>query len=95
VLAHEIEILNPSLTPPFLSSTKRIFRKTVRLTHRVIDLRREPMQKNLKLRYRTAMAVRRYLDEHGLYRQSKRRMLTRSTPEGARDYLVPSRVNPR
>ena len=92
VLAHEIEILNPSLTPPFQLDEENLS-ETVRLTHRVIDLRREPMQKNLKLRYRTAMAVRRYLDEHGFI-DIETPMLTRSTPEGARDYLVPSRVNP-
>jgi len=92
VLAHEIEILNPSLTPPFQLDEENLS-ETVRLTHRVVDLRREPMQKNLKLRYRTAMAVRRYLDEHGFI-DIETPMLTRSTPEGARDYLVPSRVNP-
>jgi aspartyl-tRNA synthetase len=92
VLAHAIEILNPSLTPPFQLDEENLS-ETVRLTHRVIDLRREPMQKNLKLRYRTAMAVRRYLDEHGFI-DIETPMLTRSTPEGARDYLVPSRVNP-
>src|SRR5712671_5960763 len=92
VLAHAIEILNPSLTPPFQLDEENLS-ETVRLTHRVVDLRREPMQKNLKLRYRTAMAVRRYLDEHGFI-DIETPMLTRSTPEGARDYLVPSRVNP-
>jgi aspartyl-tRNA synthetase len=92
VLAHAIEILNPSLTPPFQLDEENLS-ETVRLTHRVIDLRREPMQNNLKLRYRTAMAVRRYLDEHGFI-DIETPMLTRSTPEGARDYLVPSRVNP-
>jgi aspartyl-tRNA synthetase len=92
VLAHEIDILNPSLTPPFQLDEENLS-ETVRLTHRVIDLRREPMQKNLKLRYRTAMAVRKYLDEHGFI-DIETPMLTRSTPEGARDYLVPSRVNP-
>jgi aspartyl-tRNA synthetase len=90
VLAHSIEILNPSLTPPFqLDDTD--LSETVRLTHRVIDLRREPMQKNLMLRYRVAMAVRRYLDAQGFI-DIETPMLTRSTPEGARDYLVPSRM---
>src|SRR6267143_1176874 len=64
-----------------------------RLTHRVVDLRREPMQKNLRLRYRVAMAVRDYLDAHGFI-DIETPMLTRSTPEGARDYLVPSRMHP-
>src|SRR5258705_12817344 len=79
VLAHEIEILNPSLTPPFQLDEENLS-ETVRLTHRVIDLRREPMQKNLKLRYRTAIAVRRYLDEHGLI-AIETPMLTRSTSD--------------
>jgi len=92
VLAHAIEILNPSLTPPFQLDEENLS-ETVRLTHRVIDLRREPMQKNLKLRYRVAMAVRKYLDGQGFI-DIETPMLTRSTPEGARDYLVPSRVSP-
>jgi aspartyl-tRNA synthetase len=91
VLAHDIEILNTSLTPPFQLDDEDLS-ETVRLTHRVIDLRREPMQKNLMLRYRVAMAVRRYLDAQGFI-DIETPMLTRSTPEGARDYLVPSRVH--
>ncbi len=91
VLAHEIEILNASLTPPFQLDDDNLS-ETVRLTHRVIDLRREVMQKNLMLRYRVAMAVRKYLDEQGFI-DIETPMLTRSTPEGARDYLVPSRVH--
>ena len=92
VLAHEIEILNPSITPPFQLDEDNLS-ETVRLTHRVLDLRREPMQKNLRLRYRVAMAARKYLDAHGFI-DIETPMLTRSTPEGARDYLVPSRVHP-
>jgi aspartyl-tRNA synthetase len=91
VLAHDIEILNPSLTPPFQLDEEGLS-ENVRLTHRVIDLRREPMQKNLMLRYRVAMAVRKYLDAQGFV-DIETPMLTRSTPEGARDYLVPSRVH--
>jgi aspartyl-tRNA synthetase len=91
VLAHECEILNPSLTPPFQMDDDNIS-ETVRLTHRVLDLRRPQMQKNMILRYRTAMAVRRYLDAQGFI-DIETPMLTRSTPEGARDYLVPSRVH--
>jgi aspartyl-tRNA synthetase len=91
VLAYDIEILNPSLTPPFQLDEEGLS-ETVRLTHRVIDLRREPMQKNLMLRYRVAMAVRRYLDAQGFI-DIETPMLTRSTPEGARDYLVPSRIH--
>jgi aspartyl-tRNA synthetase len=92
VLAHEVEILNPSAPPPFQIDDENL-NETTRLTHRVLDLRREPMQKNMKLRYRTAMAVRSYLDAHGFI-DIETPMLTRSTPEGARDYLVPSRVHP-
>ena len=91
VLAHAIEILNASLTPPFQLDDENLS-ENVRLTYRVLDLRREPMQKNLRLRYRVAMAVRRYLDEQGFI-DIETPMLTRSTPEGARDYLVPSRVH--
>ena len=91
VLAHDMEILNASVTPPFQLDEDGLS-ENVRLTHRVIDLRREQMQKNLILRYRVAMAVRRYLDEAG-FLDIETPMLTKSTPEGARDYLVPSRVH--
>ncbi|HUQ76129.1 MAG TPA: aspartate--tRNA ligase [Burkholderiales bacterium] len=92
VLAHEVEILNPAVPPPFQLDDDNLSEMT-RLTHRVIDLRRAPMQRNLKLRYRVAMAVRQYLDAQGFI-DIETPMLTRSTPEGARDYLVPSRVHP-
>jgi aspartyl-tRNA synthetase len=92
VLAHEVEILNPSAPLPFQLDDDNLSENT-RLTHRVVDLRREPMQKNLRLRYRVAMAVRGYLDAHGFI-DIETPMLTRSTPEGARDYLVPSRMHP-
>src|SRR5881409_3128307 len=92
VLAHEVEILNAAAPPPFQLDDDNLSEIT-RLTHRVIDLRREPMQRNLRLRYRVAMAVRDYLDAHGFI-DIETPMLTRSTPEGARDYLVPSRVHP-
>ena len=92
VLAHEVEILNPSVPPPFQLDDENLNENT-RLTHRVLDLRRPAMQRNLRLRYRTAMAVRDYLDGHGFI-DIETPMLTRSTPEGARDYLVPSRVHP-
>ena len=91
VLCHELEVLNPSVTPPFQLDDENLS-ETVRLTHRVLDLRRPAMQKNLILRYRVAMEVRRYLDEHGFV-DIETPMLTKSTPEGARDYLVPSRVH--
>ena len=92
VLAQEVEILNPSAPLPFQLDDDNL-NEITRLTHRVMDLRREPMQKNLRLRYRVAMAVRNHLDAHGFI-DIETPMLTRSTPEGARDYLVPSRVHP-
>ncbi len=92
VVAAEIEILNPSATPPFLLDDEQIS-ENVRLAHRYLDLRRPVMQANLKLRYRVAKTVRDYLDRHGFI-EIETPMLTRSTPEGARDYLVPSRVHP-
>ncbi len=91
VLCHEITILNPSVTPPFQLDDDNLS-ETTRLTHRVLDLRRPAMQKNLMLRYRVAMEVRRYLDAEGFV-DIETPMLTKSTPEGARDYLVPSRVH--
>jgi len=91
VLCHDLEVLNPSLTPPFQLDDDNLS-ETVRLTHRVLDLRRPQMQKNLMLRYRVAMEARKFLDEHGFV-DIETPMLTRSTPEGARDYLVPSRVH--
>jgi len=91
VLCHELTVLNPSVTPPFLLDDENLS-ETTRLTHRVLDLRRPFMQRNLMLRYKVAMAVRKFLDEHGFI-DIETPMLTRSTPEGARDYLVPSRVH--
>jgi aspartyl-tRNA synthetase len=91
VLAHELVVLNPSLTPPFPLDDENLS-ETTRLTHRVLDLRRTTMQNNLRLRYRVAMEVRKYLDGLGFI-DIETPMLTKSTPEGARDYLVPSRVH--
>ncbi|MEY2659775.1 MAG: Aspartate--tRNA ligase [Pseudomonadota bacterium] len=91
VLCHELTVLNPSVTPPFLLDDENLS-ETTRLTHRVLDLRRPYMQNNLMLRYKVAMEVRRYLDENGFV-DIETPMLTKSTPEGARDYLVPSRVH--
>jgi len=91
VLCHELEVLNASVTPPFPLDDENLS-ETVRLTHRVLDLRRPQMQKNLMLRYRVAMEVRKFLDELGFV-DIETPMLTKSTPEGARDYLVPSRVH--
>jgi aspartyl-tRNA synthetase len=92
VLCHDIEILNASAPPPFQLDDDNLS-ETVRLTHRVIDLRRPRMQKNLLLRYKVATAFRRFLDAKGFI-DIETPMLTKSTPEGARDYLVPSRVHP-
>ena len=91
MLATEIEILNASLTPPFMLDDENLT-ETVRLQHRYIDLRRPAMQKNMMLRYRVAKTLRDYLDTNGFI-EVETPMLTRSTPEGARDYLVPSRVH--
>ncbi|MCK6395878.1 aspartate--tRNA ligase [Zoogloea sp.] len=91
ILCHDIEVLNTSATPPFQLDEENLS-ETTRLTHRVIDLRRPQMQKNMILRYRTAMAFRRFLDAQGFI-DIETPMLTKSTPEGARDYLVPSRVH--
>ena len=91
VLAQELKILNPSAPPPFLLDDENLS-ETTRLTYRVLDLRRLPMQRNMKLRYKAAMAFRRFLDKHGFI-DIETPMLTKSTPEGARDYLVPSRIH--
>jgi aspartyl-tRNA synthetase len=92
VLAQDLTILNPSVAIPFQLDDDNLS-ETTRLTHRVLDLRRLPMQKNLMLRYKVAMSVRKFLDAHGFV-DIETPMLTKSTPEGARDYLVPSRVHP-
>ena len=91
VLCHELEVLNPSVTPPFQLDEENLS-ETTRLTHRVLDLRRPQMQRNMRLRYRVAMEVRKFLDANGFI-DIETPMLTKSTPEGARDYLVPSRVH--
>lgn len=91
ILCHELVVLNPSVTPPFQLDDDNLS-ETTRLTHRVLDLRRPYMQNNLMLRYRVAMGVRKFLDAHGFI-DIETPMLTKSTPEGARDYLVPSRVH--
>ncbi|OHC82058.1 MAG: aspartate--tRNA ligase [Sideroxydans sp. GWF2_59_14] len=91
LLCHEIEVLNVSVTPPFQLDDENLS-ENVRLTHRVIDLRRPQMQKNMMLRYQTARSFRRFLDDKGFI-DIETPMLTKSTPEGARDYLVPSRVH--
>ena len=92
ILCQDIEVLNASVTPPFQLDDDNLS-ETTRLTHRVVDLRRPHMQRNLMLRYKVAMAFRRFLDANGFI-DVETPMLTKSTPEGARDYLVPSRVHP-
>ena len=91
VLCHEMTVLNPSVTPPFQLDDDNLS-ETTRLTHRVLDLRRPYMQNNLMLRYRVSMEVRKFLDANGFI-DIETPMLGKSTPEGARDYLVPSRVH--
>ncbi len=91
MLASDIEILNASLTPPFMLDDDNLS-EAVRLAHRYIDLRRPVMQENMKLRYRVSKVIRDYLDDNGFI-EIETPMLNRSTPEGARDYLVPSRIH--
>src|SRR6202008_3781569 len=91
VEVEQLEILNESAPPPFQLDDENLS-ETVRLEHRVLDLRREAMQKNLRLRYRAAMAGRRFLDEHGFV-DIETPVLYKSTPEGAREFLVPSRLH--
>ena len=91
ILAHDIEILNSALTPPFQMDDENIS-ESVRLEHRVLDLRRPFMQKNLMLRHRAAMSARRYLDDLGFV-DIETPILYKSTPEGAREFLVPSRIH--
>ncbi|HVZ42442.1 MAG TPA: aspartate--tRNA ligase [Ramlibacter sp.] len=91
VLCQELTVLNPSVTPPFQLDDENLS-ETTRLIHRVLDLRRPYMQNNLMLRYRVTMEVRKFLDANGFI-DIETPMLTKSTPEGARDYLVPSRVH--
>ena len=91
VLCQELTVLNPSVTPPFQLDDENLS-ETTRLVHRVLDLRRPYMQKNLMLRYKVTMEVRKFLDANGFI-DIETPMLTKSTPEGARDYLVPSRVH--
>jgi aspartyl-tRNA synthetase len=91
VLAESVEILNASAPPPFQLDEENLS-EAVRLEHRVIDLRREPMQRNLRLRHRAASAARAFLDAHGFI-DIETPVLYKSTPEGAREFLVPSRLH--
>ena len=93
VLAHELSILNESKTPPFEFSERIEIAENVRLKYRYLDLRRPALQEHLILRHKIVQTVRTYLNEAG-FLEIETPFLTKSTPEGARDYLVPSRVNP-
>ncbi len=93
VLAREIRLLNEAKTPPFQIAEDTTVSEDVRLRYRYLDLRRPRLQSNIGLRHRVAFAVRRFFDTNGFW-EIETPILTRSTPEGARDYLVPSRVHP-
>ncbi len=93
VAAREIRLLNEAKTPPFMISDDVEITEEARLKYRYIDLRRPRMQRNMIMRHRATMAIRQYFDEQG-FLEIETPMLTKSTPEGARDYLVPSRVHP-
>lgn len=93
VVAKELLLLNESKTPPFSPAEDAIANEEVRLKYRYLDLRREQMQKNFLTRHKVTRAIREYLSENG-FLEIETPFMTRSTPEGARDYLVPSRVHP-
>jgi len=93
VVAAELLLLNEAKTPPFSPAEDAIANEEVRLKYRYLDLRRVEMQKNFRLRHEVTRAVRNYLSDHG-FLEIETPFMTRSTPEGARDYLVPSRVHP-
>jgi aspartyl-tRNA synthetase len=92
VKARELYILNEAKTPPFTMDSTRE-NEEIRLKYRYLDLRREKMQYNIRLRHRATIAVRKYMDERGFY-EIETPMLIKTTPEGARDYIVPSRLFP-
>jgi aspartyl-tRNA synthetase len=93
LVAEELRILNESKLPPFLPSDTALTNEETRLKYRYIDLRRDVMQFNIEMRHKVAKAIRDYLSDHGFF-EIETPFMTRSTPEGARDYLVPSRVQP-
>ncbi len=93
VLVTELKILNAAQTPPFMIEDQVDASETIRLKHRHLDLRRSALQKNLILRHKATASIRSFLNASG-FLDIETPVLTRSTPEGARDYLVPSRVNP-
>ncbi|HEX6463546.1 MAG TPA: aspartate--tRNA ligase, partial [Vicinamibacterales bacterium] len=93
VEAHEIRLLNDAKTPPFPINEETPVSEEIRLKYRYLDLRKPKLQHNMILRHRAAFEIRRYFDENG-FLEIETPILTKSTPEGARDYLVPSRVHP-
>src|SRR4249920_3788915 len=93
LIAEELRILNESKQPPFLPGDTVLPNEEMRLKYRYIDLRRDAMQQNIELRHKVAIAIRSYLSSQGFF-EIETPFMTRSTPEGARDYLVPSRVQP-
>src|SRR5439155_5624312 len=93
VLARDIRVLNEAKTPPFQIADEAAVSEDIRLKYRYLDLRRTRMQQNIGLRHRVALAIRKQLDSQGFW-EIETPILTKSTPEGARDYLVPSRVHP-
>ncbi|MCK4532180.1 aspartate--tRNA ligase [bacterium] len=93
LVAEEVELLNKSLTPPFEISEKTKTSEEIRLKYRYLDLRRPQLLKNFSLRHKVSKIIRDILDKRG-FMEVETPILTKSTPEGARDYLVPSRVNP-
>jgi len=93
VLAKKLTVLNPSKTPPFEIEENTNAHEELRLKYRYLDLRRPPLQHRIKIRHKVTKAVRDFLDSQGFY-EIETPLLIRSTPEGARDFIVPSRVNP-
>ena len=93
LVVDELRLLNESKQPPFLPGESVLPNEEMRLKYRYIDLRREAMQFNIETRHKVAKAIRDYLSVHG-FLEIETPFMTRSTPEGARDYLVPSRVQP-
>ncbi|HTZ94894.1 MAG TPA: aspartate--tRNA ligase [Terriglobales bacterium] len=93
LIANDLRILNESKQPPFLPGDKDLPNEEVRLKYRYLDLRRDAMQRNIELRHKIALVIREYLSSQAFF-EIETPFMTRSTPEGARDYLVPSRVQP-
>jgi aspartyl-tRNA synthetase len=93
IIAEKFEVLSKALTPPFYIHIESDVNEELRLTYRYLDLRRQRMQKNIQLRHQVVQAVRAYFNEHS-FLEIETPILTKSTPEGARDFLVPSRLKP-